>query len=131
LGWAGRDKDAIAKTQRDLLALQRADGGWADLPTMSSNAYATGKALVALQTAGLPASDPAYRRGMDYLLKNQMADGSWLVRTRALAFQPFFETGFPHGVDQSISAAGSSWATMALLLGAPSGAGKTEALAGR
>ena len=63
-----------------------------------------------------PVSDPAYRRGMDYLLKNQMADGSWYVRTRALGFQPYFETGFPHGVNQSISAAGTSWATMALIL---------------
>lgn len=49
LAWAGFDKDAIAKARRDVLALQRADGGWADLPTMNNNAYATGKALFALQ----------------------------------------------------------------------------------
>ena len=130
LAWAGlRRKDAISKAQRELLALQRADGGWADLPSMSSNAYATGKALFALQTAGLAVSDPAYRHGMEFLLKNQMADGSWYVRTRALGFQPYFETGFPHGVNQSISAAATSWATMALILGSPSPAGKTESRA--
>ena len=138
LAWAVRDpgsadvgpaKAAISKAQRDLLALQRVDGGWADLPSMSSNAYATGKALFALQTAGLPVSDPAYRRGAEYLLKNQMADGSWYVSTRALGFQPYFESGFPHGVNQSISAAATSWATMALILGSPSPAGRTESRA--
>jgi Squalene-hopene cyclase C-terminal domain len=125
LAWAGRDKGAIAQAAHDVLALQRDDGGWADLPSMSSNAYATGRALVALQAAGLAVSDAAYRRGMQFLLANQLADGSWYVRTRALGFQPYFETGFPHGVNQSISAAATSWATMALILGSPP-AGKAE-----
>jgi hypothetical protein len=129
LAWAGRDNAATGKAQRQLLGLQRTDGGWADLPSMSSNAYATGRALFALQSAGLPVSDPAYRRGVEYLLKNQLADGSWYVRTRALAFQPYFETGFPHGVKQSISAAATSWATMALILGSSSTAGKVKSRA--
>jgi hypothetical protein len=30
--------------------------------------------------------------------------------------QPYFESGFPYGHDQWISAAGTSWATMALSL---------------
>lgn len=115
LAWAGRDGNAVTKARGELLAFQRADGGWADLPTMNTSVYSTGKALFALHEAGLPVSDPAYRRGVQYLLKNQMADGSWYVKTRALGFQPYFETGFPHGVDQSISAAGTSWATMALI----------------
>lgn len=79
----------------------------------------------------LPAvTDPAYRRGVDYLLKNQQADGSWYVRTRALGFQPFFETTFPHGVNQSISAAATGWSTMALLLGSTSPASAATARAG-
>jgi hypothetical protein len=124
LAWAGRDQEAVKKAQRALLALQRADGGWADLPSMTSNAYATGKALFALHTAGLAPSDPAYARGVEYLLKTQLPDGSWYVRTRALAFQPYFESGFPHGANQSISAAATSWATLALILGSPSSSGK-------
>ena len=119
LGWAARDKSATEKARQDLLALQRADGSWGDLPSMPSSAYSTGKALVALNTAGLPVSDPAYQRGVQYLLKNQMGDGSWYVRTRALALQPYFDSGFSHGVHQYISAAGSSWATMALILATP------------
>ncbi len=121
LAWASKDKAAIAKARQEVIALQRADGGWGDLPTISaSSAFATGRAMVALNNAGMPVSDAVYQRGMQYLLNHQQPDGSWFVRTRALALQPFFETGFPHGVNQSISAAGTGWAAMALTLGAPS-----------
>ncbi len=131
LAWANRDQEAIARERRELLALQRADGSWGDLPTMGSSAYATGKALVALQMAGLSVSDAGYQRGTAYLLKHQLADGTWYVPTRALGFQPYFETGYPHGVNQSISSAGSSWATMALLFSAePPAAPKTSAADG-
>jgi len=51
--------------------------------------------------------------------------GGWIV----VAFQPYFETGFPHGVHQSISAAATSWATMALILGSSPPAGKVESRA--
>lgn len=129
LAWAARDQAAIAKARRDVLALQRPDGGWADLPTLNSSAYSTGRALYVLATAGLPVSDPAYRRGMAYLLKNQQADGSWYVRTRAMAFQPFFESGFPHGVNQAISDAATGWSTLALILGSPAPAGTATARA--
>src|SRR5215813_1842677 len=46
----------------------------------------------------------------------QLEDGSWYVRTRASPIQPYFESGFPHGRDQWISAAATNWATMALAL---------------
>ena len=104
---------------RELLAKQRPDGGWSDLDSMESSAYATGKSLFALQTADLPASDAAYQRAVKYLLNTQQEDGSWYVKTRAMAFQPYFDAGFPHGFDQWISAAGTSWATMALSLASP------------
>ena len=76
---------------KEVLAAQRTDGGWSDLPSMESNAYATGQALFALHSAGLPPSDTAYERGVRLLLKKQQQDGSWYVRTRALGFQPYFE----------------------------------------
>jgi len=59
-----------------------------------------------------------YRRGVDYLMRTREADGSWHVKTRSYPFVPYVYSGFPHGNDQFISAAGSNWATMALLLGA-------------
>ena len=61
----------------------------------------------------------AGQRGIQFLLNTQLADGSWYVKSRALAFQPYFDDGFPHGFDQWISAAGTSWATMALALALP------------
>ena len=81
---------------------------------MNSGVYATGRALYALQVAGVPASNTAYARGIQYLLKTQQEDGSWFVQSRALAFQPYFDAGFPHGYNQWISAAGTSWAAIAL-----------------
>ena len=68
------------------------------------------------QGASIPTGDIAYQNGSKFLLKTQLADGSWHVKTRAMGFQPYFESGFPHGHDQWISAAGSSWAAMALAL---------------
>lgn len=119
LVWGGKGKDAIRKAGRDLLAVQRPDGGWSDIASMESSAFTTGLAMMALQSSGLPVSDPAYRRGVQYLLNTQLEDGSWHVRTRAAGFQPYFDNGFPHGVDQWISAAGTGLATIALTLATP------------
>jgi ankyrin repeat protein len=127
LVWGGKSKDAILKARADLLAVQRADGGWPDLPSMESGAYTTGLAMIALQSSGLLVSDPAYQRGVQYLLRTQGADGSWHVRTRAAGFQPYFDNGFPYGVDQWISAASTGWATMALTLAAPPARARTGA----
>src|SRR5262249_13807004 len=44
---------------------------------------------------------------------------TWYVRSRSKPFQTYFESGFPHGKDQFISLAASSWATTALALALP------------
>ena len=75
--------------------------------------------MVALHEAGLPVTDAAYQRGVKYLLSTQLDDGSWYIKTHSQAVQPYFDVGFPHGVDQWISACGTSWATMALALASP------------
>jgi hypothetical protein len=127
LAWAGTDKAATEKAKQELLATQKADGSWSDQPAMESTAYATGKSLVALQIAGMATSAAAYKAGVKWLLNHQLQDGSWYVQTRALAFQPYFDAGFPHGHDQWISTAGTNWATMALTLASPAGKPKMEA----
>jgi ankyrin repeat protein len=117
LTWSGAPARVVRQTAAALLADQRADGGWAQLATIGSDAYATGQALYALYQAGaVKSSDAAFRRGVDYLLDTQQPDGSWHVKSRALGFQPYFESGYPYGPDQWVSAAGGSWATMALSL---------------
>ena len=121
LRWAGVDvkNGVIRKATRELLAQQRSDGGWAQLPSLASDDYATGQALVALREAGaVSATEEAYKRGIEFLLRTQLEDGSWYVKSRAIPIQPFFESGFPHGHDQWISAAATNWASMALALGA-------------
>jgi hypothetical protein len=72
---------------------------------------AVAKLLHAARTS--TASD-VYRKGGDYLLRTQLDDGTWFVRTRAFGFQPYFETGFPYGCIQFISTVATSWASMAL-----------------
>jgi ankyrin repeat protein len=120
LRWAGEDREILRRrVASDLLSQQRADGGWGELPSLASDAYATGQALVALKEAGaLAAADPAYQRGVDFLLSTQLEDGSWYLRSRSIPFQPYFESGFPHGHDQWISAAATNWAAMALVAAA-------------
>jgi hypothetical protein len=116
----GASPDVVRDAARELLQSQRPDGGWAQLDTMELDAYATGSALVALHEAGgLPTTDPAYQRGVRFLLASQLADGSWHVRSRSRPFQIYFESGFPHGKDQFISVAASGWAATALALTLP------------
>jgi ankyrin repeat protein len=115
LHWAGAPSADLRAPAKLLQESQQPDGGWAQRSGFPSDAYATGQALYALsRAAAVPASDGAYRRGVEYLLRTQQADGSWHVRSRSLKFQPYFESGFPHGHDQWISAAGTAWAVMAL-----------------
>ena len=101
---------------RSLAAAQHGDGGWGQLDTLSSDGYATGQAIFALHTAGRLANE-TLRKGASYLLQNQLVDGSWHVRSRSYPIQSnYFDTGFPHGRDQWISAAGTSWACIGLSL---------------
>ena len=117
LTWSRAESDLKNAAGR-LLALQRSDGGWAGNPYMKSDAYATGGALVALaESRVVKVSDAAYQRGVAYLLSTQFPDGSWHVRSRAIKFQPYFESGFPFGHDQWISTAATAWAAQAIALG--------------
>lgn len=113
--WADAPGERARAAARSLIARQRPDGGWSQLPAMPSDAYATGLSLYALHAAGkLSPQNPTYRKGVEYLLRTQAADGTWHVKSRAIWLQPYFESGFPYGQDQFISAAGTAWAAMAL-----------------
>jgi ankyrin repeat protein len=115
LKWAGAGQADIDKAAAALFAEQGKDGGWSQLASLPRDAYATGQVLVALEQSGaVSVAEPAYRRGTQFLLTTQLADGSWFVPSRSLPVQPFFESGFPHGRSQFISCAATSWATMAL-----------------
>jgi ankyrin repeat protein len=118
LWWAGAEKDQVRKASHQLMSLQRGDGGWSGNRYLKSDAYSTGGALYALYESGsLAPGESAYKRGVSYLLSTQYPDGSWYVRSRSLKFQPYFESGFPYGHDQWISAAATAWASMAISAG--------------
>ena len=113
-------RDEIRGAARELLKTQRADGGWAQLASLESDAYATGTALVALhQAGGVATADPAYRNGLRFLIARQVDDGSWHVPTRSTPIQTYYESGYPHGEDQFISILAAGWATTALALALP------------
>jgi hypothetical protein len=120
LKYAGGPPEAIDAAVKDLLATQRADGGWSQTDLLASDSYATGSALVALHEAGgLATDDPAYRRGVAFLVATQKEDGTWFVASRSNPFQLYFESGFPYGKNQFIAAAASGWAAAALALALP------------
>ena len=121
LQWCGSNKELKMKIADKLISMQNADGGWSQLPTMKSDAYATGQTLYALYESGLlkPKND-TYQKGLEYLLKTQDESGAWIVVTRVYPIQPFVSSQFPpYDENQFISATASNWATLALLNALP------------
>lgn len=83
------------QTIKDLLALQREDGGWS-LASLGdwkghdgrkndinapSDGYGTGLVVYVLRQAGVPAKDEAIERGVRWLRTNQRASGRWFTRS--------------------------------------------------
>src|SRR5262249_45982448 len=66
LVWSGAGGRDTARQAARLTALQRSDGGWAQLPSMDPDAFATGQALYALNAAGMAPTSPAYLKGADF-----------------------------------------------------------------
>jgi len=121
--WASAKLDGLMPpavryaTVKELLALQRGDGGWSleslgqdwighggaksnrDAP---SDGYGTGLVIYVLRQSGVPASDAALQRGVEWLRKHQRASGRW--------FTPSL-----NGVKEHyISDAGTAFAVLAL-----------------
>jgi N-acyl-D-amino-acid deacylase len=119
LAWTKAPHSAIDAGIQDIVRRQTTTGGWSQLAQLDPDAYATGQSLLALHEAGVAVTDDVYQKGVKFLLTTQYPDGSWLVRTRAFPVQPYFESGFPFGRHQWISAAGTAWAAQAIALTLP------------
>lgn len=89
------DKEERERTVKDLLALQRADGGWS-LPSLGrwkrsdgaaqdkdapSDGYATGLVVYVLRQAGVTAAEKPLQRGAAWLRTNQRESGRWFTRS--------------------------------------------------
>jgi squalene-hopene/tetraprenyl-beta-curcumene cyclase len=101
LVWASVKLDGLLtpaerdKAVESLRAAQRADGGWClpalgawkrrdgkpNDPAAPSDGYATGLVVYVLRQTGVPADDPAVRKGIDWLKANQRASGRWFTRS--------------------------------------------------
>ena len=113
---SAKPRETMRTTIDELLALQRADGGWSQtVPELKSDAFATGQTLYVLSLAGFSAERPEIKRGMDFLVATQKPDGSW----------PMISRSTPDGSPGSsklltpITCAASSWATLGLARLAP------------
>ena len=110
----GGSDERITSLKQRVLDAQQPDGGWRQKQDLTSDAYATGQTLFVLNEVGVPGTDAAHRKGVEYLLRTQETDGSWHVVTRSKPIQPWFVNGDPHDKDQFISITASGWATAAL-----------------
>ena len=112
---AGKSHDELQASIEELLALQRADGGWSQLPELPSDAYATGQTLYALALAGCTAERPEIRRAIDLLVATQQPDGSWPMASRSTP------DGSPGSATllTPITCAATAWATLGLARLAP------------
>ena len=114
LVWTKASRDNINAATRQVLSQQAPDGGWPQRDQYTPDAYATGMSLFALHEAGTSATSDVYRKGVAFLLRNQYQNGAWFVKTRAYPVQSYFESGYPFGRNQWISAAGAAWASLAI-----------------
>lgn len=110
------DKEGRDKTVKDVLAVQKVDGGWS-LPSLGdwkghdgrendlaapSDGYATGLMVYVLRQAGVPRDDVAITKGVAWLKNNQRESGRW--------FTPSLNSNGAH----YITHAGTAFALMAL-----------------
>lgn len=115
LRWGHASQDSIAKAAKALAAAQLPNGSFSGNKHMPGDPYSTGFALFALREgARRPATDPAIVKAARWLRAEQRPDASWYQKSRAPKFQPYFESGFPHGQDQWISAAATAWAVIGI-----------------
>jgi hypothetical protein len=100
--------------EQQLRSSQNEDGGWSQIKSAASDAYATGQALYALAVAGASKDDAAIRRAQSFLQKTQREDGAWAMTSRAIMGNGKVATKF-----EPITHAGSAWAVLGLVRTAP------------
>ena len=110
------DEATTQNVRAAIVKAQRGDGGWGASDDLESDAFSTGETLFVLCKTGTPLTEPMIQRARDYLVRTQLGDGSWLVKSRVKnKAQPYFENGDPHGEHQFLSTAATAWAVAGLV----------------
>lgn len=110
----GGDAAGAKASVERVLALQNKDGGWSQKKEAESDAWATGQALYVLSVAGQKPDAEAIEKARAFLLKTQLADGSWLMKSRPRANAPKGAKNL-----EPITYASTSWALLGLIRSSP------------
>jgi hypothetical protein len=105
----GRPDSDWKPLKQQLRSAQNEDGGWSQIKSGASDAYATGQALYALTEAGVR-NDAAIRKAQSLLASSQRQDGAWAMTSRAIMGNGKVATKF-----EPITHAASAWAVMGLV----------------
>ena len=127
LAWAKADA-ATSQGWRRTAGAQRQDGGWAQLHGWRAMPTRPGRHWSRSRLQDVSRQRSAYLRGAWLPPPDPVPGWDVACSYRSFPFQPYKESGFPHGNDQWISAAGASWATMALTLSLPPGGSQVSRL---
>jgi len=106
----GGDADKVKSSVERVLALQNKDGGWSQPKGAESDAWASGQALYVLSLAGRKPDDPAVQRAREFLIKSQLADGSWPMKSRPRGNPPRSSKNL-----EPITYGSTSWAILGLI----------------
>jgi hypothetical protein len=79
---AGESAQALQKDIDAFLQRQNKDGGWKQLGSRPSDAYATGQSIYILNLVGVGSDRPEIQRARAFLLATQKDDGSWPMKSR-------------------------------------------------
>lgn len=101
--------DEVGASIDGLFSLQNSDGGWAQVNDKTSNAFATGQVLYALNVAGVSPETDGVKKAVAFLVSTQRDDGSWLMTKRTHPGETPTQNVIP------ITYFGSAWATLGLL----------------
>jgi hypothetical protein len=106
----GGDAAKVKVSVERVLTLQDKDGGWSQKKDTESDAWATGQALYVLSIAGCKPDDVAVQKARDFLLRTQLGDGSWLMKSRPVGNPPKLTKNL-----EPITYASTSWALLGLI----------------
>jgi squalene cyclase len=94
----------LAQVIETIAAEQNDDGGWSQMTELGSDAYATGQTLYVLARAGVKPQATTMKRGVNFLIRTQLEDGSWAMHSRVNAKNL-----------SPITGAGTAWALLGLI----------------